>query len=366
MKKAFLFTALLLLVSYFSNAQDIKEKEPTKKVAPDEKNGPQEKKGISKIQDDRIMFLNAYNFDFGNTSLASNYVGHINLFSPSLSKQETSESREKIKMKQERFGWGFNTGILKINYNQKDSSNRFQNYRENVFISPFDELKDGTKFLRQINNFKVETKTTVWSFYVQPTFELTKASGSQHIYAHFHSELLAAKWSSTTNIINVQESKDTGVYTQSAYPDIVIRSRISSEVSNSSNTLSGYFGVGFTFDLKPWERGSFFFQPTIGYTTNKPGASSTDISNSIRLGAGVRSGSVFGKTWNSFYLVRAYYTHSIAKTTSDKGATIVLGVDVRGLFPLYAPQYAAYIGLNVGFDSILDLVQGKDGKSEEE
>ncbi len=323
-----------------------------------------EKAGISKIQDDRIMFLNAYNFDFGNTSMSSNYVGHINLFSPSLNKKGTTE----IKMKTERFGWGFNTGILKINYNQKDSSNKFQNFKENVFISPFDELKDSVRFLKQINNYKVETSTTVWSFYVQPLFELTKASGKQHIYVHAHTELLATKWSSTTSIVNVQESPDTATFTKAAYPNIVIRNRISNDVSTSTNTLSGYFGLGFTFDLQPWEKGSFFFQPTLGYTTNKPSASSTDITNNIRTGMpGVRSASnVIGKNWNSFYLVRAYYTHSIAKTPEKDGSTIVLGMDVRGLFPFYAPQYAAYVGLNVGLDSILDLIKGtsKSGSSE--
>lgn len=37
-------------------------------------------------------------------------------------------------------------------------------------------------------------------------------------------------------------------------------------------------------------------------------------------------------------------------------------MDIRGLFPFYAPQYAAYIGLNVGLDSILDLIGGTTGK----
>lgn len=329
------------------------------------KSAENEKKGVSKIQDDRIMFLNAYNFDFGNTSLSSNYVGHINLFSPSLNKKEIGS---EITMKTERFGWGFNTGILKINYNQKDSSNKFQNFKENVFISPFDELKDSVRFLKQINNYKVETSTTVWSFYVQPLLELTKASGKQHIYVHAHTELLATKWSSTTSIVNVQESSDTAIFTKAAYPNIVIRNRISNEVSTSTNTLSGYFGLGFTFDLQPWEKGSFFFQPTLGYTTNKPSASSTDITNNIRTGApGIRSSSnVLSKNWNSFYLVRAYYTHSIAKTPDKDGSTIVLGMDVRGLFPFYAPQYAAYVGLNVGLDSILDLIKGTSKSSSSE
>jgi hypothetical protein len=345
MKRAFfmLLIGILFVVSAFAQ----KEEEG-------------KKSGINKIQDNRIMFLNAYNFDFGNTSVSSNYVGHLNLFSPSLNKKD-KETESEITMNDERWGWGFNTGILKINYNQKDSSNTFKNFKENVFINPFDELKDSIKYLKQVNNYKVETKNTVWSFYVQPTFELTKASNMQHIYIHGHAELLAIHWSSSTSIVNVKQ--DTGLYTKAAYPNFVIRSRLSDQISSSSNTLSGYFGAGVTFDLKPWSKGSFFFQPTLGFTTNKPSSSSTDIATSIQLGSrDPKASSVLGKTWNSFYLVRAYYTHAISKTPERDGSTIVIAMDIRGFFPVYAPQYAAYIGLNVGLDSILDLIKGTNSK----
>lgn len=338
MKRRVILLTIGLTVSFFSFAQ-------------------QPKTGVSKTQNNRLMLLNAYNFDFGSTSLSSNYVGHLNLFSPSLNKIHNITSAN-ISMKEERWGLGFNTGILKINYNQKDSSNVFQNFRDNVFISPFDELKDSLKYLKQINNYKVETKNAVWSFYVQPTFEITKASNEQHVYLHGHAELYATKWTSKTSIVNVKQ--DTGLYTIANSSGLVLRTRLSEEVSSSSNSISGYFGLGVTFDLKPWEKGSFFFQPTLGFTTNKPSASSIAIASSIRTGA-TRGGasSVYAKNWNSFYLVRAYYTHLIAKTANREGSTIIVGMDIRGFFPVYAPQYAAYIGLNLGLDSVLELIKGK-------
>lgn len=120
---------------------------------------------VSEVQNKRIMFLNAYNFDFGNTSPSSNYVGHLNLFCPSITKT----------------GWGFNTGIMKINYNQKDSDNVYRNFRENVFINPFDELKDSIRYLRQINSFKSETQNTLWSFYIQGMKELTNVSAKNRV-----------------------------------------------------------------------------------------------------------------------------------------------------------------------------------------
>lgn len=154
---------------------------------------------------------------------------------------------------------------------------------------------------------------------------------------------------------------DTALFTLPASNGFVIRDNISSEIKNSRNTLSGYFGAGLTFDLQPWEGGSFFFQPTIGFTTNKPSINSIDLSSTTLLPAGIgqpKRSPVFGKTWNPFYLVRASYTHIVNKD-SEKSSTLVLGIDIRGLFPYYAPQYAAYIGLNVGVDSVLELVKGK-------
>jgi hypothetical protein len=310
--------------------------------------------GVNLVQNYRLMYLSAYNFDFGNTSVSSNYVGHLNIFSPSLNKRVP----KSLSVINQNYGWGFNTGILKINYNQKDSSNRFQNFKENVFISSFDELKDSIKYLKQINNYKVETRSTVWSFYVQPTFELTKAGSTQHVYLHGHAELLASKWTSKTSIININQ--DTGMFNKLKDTSFLIRSRLSNEISTSSNSISGYFGAGVTFDLQPWEKGNFFFQPTIGVTTNRPSPSSTDVGSSIRQTGTRRDAAttVIGKAWNSFYLVRAYYTHSISDTTNNKGATIIVGMDIRGFFPFYSPQYAAYIGLNVGLDSVIDLIKG--------
>lgn len=282
-----------------------------------------------------IKILNAYNFDFGATSLSSNYVGHLNLFAPSLNKKKK---------------WGFNTGIMKINYGQKDTSNSSGTIiRENVFINPFDTLAVGLKYLKQFNSYKTELKNTVWSFYAQPLYELTTKGSEQHVYAHVHLELLASKWSSTTTITNVKQ--DTGVITNLINTP-VLRSGLTSNNTYTVNSLSGYFGTGFTFDLKPWDGSSFFFQPTIGITSNTPSPASTDIGSNIRSSSVKRGESI--RNWRVFYLVRASY-----RQTLSKDATVIVGMDIRGLLPLYAPQYAAFVGLNLGLDSILGLLGGK-------
>lgn len=288
----------------------------------------------------RIMYLNAYNFDFSD-KLASNYVGHLNLFSPSSSKNKK---------------WGYNTGILKINYAQKDTNtNSGAVLRENVFINLFDTLASGVKYLRQINRYKTEKRNTVWSFYFQPTYELTNKEDDFHVYAHGHIELLASKWSILTSVSNIQQ--DTVAFNPPADTPL-IRYNLSSNNDYTVNSLSGYFGAGFTLDTKPWENGRFFFQPTAGVTSNKPSSASIDInSGTVRYSNGVRGPSNYERenrrTWYGFYLIRAYYTHIIAK----EKATAVVGVDIRGLLPFYSPQYAVYAGLNLSFDSIFGLLK---------
>lgn len=284
----------------------------------------------------RIMLLNAYNFDFGSTSLKSNYVGHLNFFAPHLGKNSR---------------WGFNSGIMKINYGLKDStSTGFTSAPENILLSPFDSIKPGLKYLREINSYKTEKSNVVWSFYVQPTFEILRKSKTknQRIYLHLHMELLASKWMATTSITNLK--RDTSILPPN-FTASVFRNNLTSTNTYTINSLSGYFGAGFTFDLIPWKDGGFFFQPTLGVTSNAPSLSSVDIATGLGPNSFNRESP---RTWRGFYLVRANYRHLLSKD-----ATVVIGMDIRGLLPLYNPQYAAFVGLNLGLDSILSLIGGE-------
>ncbi len=312
------------------------------KVAEKKKEEKSEEDKTGDLSDrNRIMLLNAYNFDFGSTSLKSNYVGHLNFFAPHLGKNSR---------------WGFNSGIMKINYGQKDSTGTgFASAPENVLLSPFDTIKAGLKYLREINSYKTEKSNVVWSFYVQPTFEIIRKSKTknQRIYFHLHMELLASKWTSTTTIVNLK--RDTSILPQN-FSTAVFRNNLNSTNTYSVNSLSGYFGAGVTFDLIPWKDGGFFFQPTIGLTSNAPSLSSVDIATGLSTNSFNKENP---RTWRSFYLVRANYRHLLSKD-----ATVNIGMDIRGLLPLYNPQYAAFVGLNLGLDSILGLIGGdkKDKK----
>jgi hypothetical protein len=282
-----------------------------------------------KEQKGSMMYLNAFNFDFGNTGSQSNYVGHLNVYRPDL------QSR-----------WGVNAGIMKVNYTQDDSTINERHVIENVLINPYEELKDNSKYLKQINSYKTKRTNTVWSLYVQPLYRLTNPDIKSAVYAHGHLELLPTKWSSKTTITNIRQ--DTATYLPS--PSFVARTILSTTSSYTINGVYGYFGFGFTFDLQLWEKAKFFIQPTIGTTSNFPQPASIDINSSTFPD----HKNPERDKWSSFYLVRAYFTQEI-----NDNSKIVIGTDIRGMFPLYAPLYAAYVGLNLSLDKVLELIKGK-------
>ena len=285
--------------------------------------GKMDKEIVRKTTEDRVMFLNGANFDFSG-KLAANYVGHFNILAPDIDKSER---------------WGFNTGIMRLNYFNVDTL-RERTTIENVLLDPlYPELKTGDRYLRQLSKYSTVVKNSVWCFYVQPMYRLTEKSGRSAIYAHAHAELLAKKFSAVTKIKMMKQ--DT--LTVGTDENLVARADVGEEYTYSSTSLDGYFGLGLTFDLVSGEKSSFFFQPTFGVTTDNP----IEVNGAVLA---TRSYSRADDPMRGFYLVRAYYTHVV----SDN-ATLNIGTDIRGILPKFDPLYAAYIGVNVNMEGVLNL-----------
>jgi len=257
----------------------------------------------------RFSFLNAYNFDF-SSKLTSNYVGHVN--------------------------------VMKISYsggNLDSTSNSFNNYvHENVLIHPLDSIKTGTKYLQEYNKYTQSKQNTVWSFYAQFLMKVNSDPDNQ-IFLHIHTELLVNDWTATTKITNVQQ--DTAVINSTK--NFYARPDIGSTIVYKTTLLNGYFGAGATFDLKISDKSRIFIQPTVGITTSKPNFASTDINSNVIF---VKSDGV-----GAFYLGRVNYENTVTKSL-----TIVLGTDIRGLFPTYPPMYAAYVGAKLDISAISKLI----------
>ena len=280
-------------------------------------------KGNSAQLNDRFMYLNAVDFDFTNNK--AGYVGHFNIYSPP---------------PKDRF-FGFNAGILKINYTNNDSIMRTRT--DSVKIKPLDELSVGSKYLRQFNEYKRKVKNTSFSIYFQPLLELP-TTGKSKLLIHGHIELLVTKYETTT-FINTLQQDTTAISIIEDIPEDA-HEILNKKNVTSQTLLNGYFGGGITGDLYFTDTARLFVQGTIGSTTNSPHPSSVN-------------GNFYYKTsdernWHGFYLIRAYFRYKMTK-----GSELILGTDIRGLLPRYEPYYAVYAGINLTIDKITDLFNNK-------
>jgi hypothetical protein len=264
------------------------------------------------ISQNKLLFLNAANFDFSN-DFSVKYVGHVNIFSPSFSNGN----------------WGLNTGIMKLNYLDGDTATFYA--KENKLIRPLDKLDNGDPYLHQMNKYEKKLQRTNWSFYLQPTLKVGNG-----IFIHGHMELFVTKLTEMTRISTTDQ--DTLLFDNSMN-GFVARSILDTLTISKKTYLSGYFGGGFTFSLVPWENGSLFVQGTTGITIDKPSQFAGELGRTRQ-----KEASVYG-----FYLFRVYY----AQKLSENNSTLILGTDIRGLFPSYNPLYSAYVGVNIDINSVV-------------
>lgn len=288
----------------------------------------------------KLMYLNAYNFDF-NSSLKSNYLGHFNVLLPP----------------KKKYSWGVNLGVMKINYNNNfDDDSIFA--MQNVLINPLDSIRPGTKYIKEFNKYKSTYQNTGWSIYIQPMFQINSDINSK-IYLHGHIELFINNWSVTTTFTNIQKDtvKIDANNTRGGY------FYAPSNFISNKTLYNGYFGAGLTFDLCPWETSSLFIQGTIGWTTNFPqSASVADLVNKTNAAMNgptiisTRGGVPYSQINSSkkgsiFYLSRVYLKQDISSSS-----TIIIGADIRGIFPEYNPLYAVYVGLNLDLTVLAKLL----------
>ncbi len=297
------------------------------------------KKAVRKANENRLMYLNAGTFDFLESKI--NYVGHVNIFAPNATIEKDTR-------------FGFNTGIMKLNYwmNNGTVDTLMQQRRyQNVSLNPLKTLDSGGKYLRQSNTYTTRIKNTVYSFYAQPMIDIIeKGSSDAQIYFHLHGELLVSRYEAKTTLVN--NLTDTNIYAGNENGrDIGLRDYLPAEVVYNRTYLNGYFGGGFTFNCIPWKEGTFFFQPTFGVTTDNP----YDVQRTLLSGMP----RPVNRIWSGFYLVRAYYTHTLSAD-----ANVVLGTDIRGLLPTFDPAYAAYVGVNLSVGAAMKLIGVSTGSDE--
>ena len=292
-----------------------------------------------------ITLLNAAHFDFEKNSNTS-YVGILNAFAPDL-----------IKLFWKKVSVGVNTGLMKVNYSKSgDSVNSTLYVRENVLFSPFDTVKQGTKYLAQFNKYLNVAKNTTFSFYAQPLVRLSRATNKKaEIFAHGHFDFFVSKWTINTTISNIRQ--DTLTISASEAPAdfrLVNKfSTISDPVMYTSvqSLMSYYYGFGATFRLQPWAGTEIFMQPTFG--------------NFIEYGRSVAETILLTKSSTAketaetrrFYLTRAHLKQKLSSSIE-----LVIGTEFRGIWPRTGqvaekPLFANYIGITLKLEALKELLR---------
>ncbi|MFM2231180.1 MAG: hypothetical protein RL607_2438 [Bacteroidota bacterium] len=268
----------------------------------------------------RYTFLNAVNFDFNDNK--TNYVGHFNIYVPSIEKNR----------------WGINVGILKVNYQTRDSIINYAT--QNVLQQPLDVPDaDGETYLQMYNRSATTTQVTATSFYAQLLWKTSKV-GKATIYLHAHAELLYTQYRVNTYLKTLQQDTIT-IGTQNPAPDPTsLVKRLDTTTSKTVHLASPHFGVGSTIDFNFKDDCTLFLQPTVGVALNYVN----------RFPAQDADGNYTLQTYSKaqgFFMVRTYFQYNTSSATQ-----IILGTDIRGMLPDQQPYFAAYVGLNVGIDKL--------------
>ncbi len=273
----------------------------------------------------KYLYLNGFNFDFNNSD-KSRYVGHLNIYVPA------------------KTSWGYNTGILKLNYQSKDTVVSYQ--KDNVLKNPLQDIKTDSTYQKQYNRYSTYAKTSSFSAYFQLLYKIARFDDNfkgTTIYFHLHSDLSSTKYEinsriKTLDTLNVKY-KDASDFPENTI-DLILPQR-----NFNINLLNGNFGLGATLDLKFLDNCSLFVQPTIGIAVRHKEL--TSELEQIKTPLPIVNNNV-----STFFLFRSYFEYNVSQLSQ-----LVVGIDVRGKIPNQLVFYSIYAGVNIGIDELGKLLQ---------
>ncbi len=282
------------------------------------------------IDDVELIYINAVNFDFGNTKNDVSYFGHINYFF-NIKKDDELTSKHFI-----------NTGLMKVNY-YSDNLNKgsFHQY-DNVLENPLDPTTPGSPYIREYNQYDFDIKMSSYSAYLQYLYKIGNKYNS--IFLHLHGELLLTNFDANVNITTLQETPST-LPTEQIIPVVPY---LEKETSFSSQDIGGYFGAGLTGKFKFGGKKdnststNYFIQGTIGGSNTKinPKLFEQNTNNPPK----------FEETTGAkpFFIIHSYFENNLT------GINLIIGTQIRGNFST-APLYTFYAGLCTSLDKVREL-----------
>lgn len=360
---------LFLLVAMIGVSQQVV------KPAPDSTNSTKKLAADSNFYNG-ITFLNAFNFDFSN-KFSTSYLGEFNIFAP-----HAFAGNSKVHNQNNKARFGLNAGFEKVNYttgdiNGNDSSQSLY-FHQKVLINPLDlykatnsindTIKSGAWYWRQLNKYTFTASNVVFSSYFEFLWNSNLLSDDSDknvgLYLNFHTEFLVNSFTKTANIQNIAQDS-VQVKNNQTHQGAGFLYYQTNQILSNYNFVSPFFGLGFTGYIKPFKKKKnihIFGEVIWGIAKNTPNFKDL-LGDSIPPALnGTYSGlTAYNSEWNAFYLVKVEFIDKITKNSD-----LIIGYNQRGIFnQITYPQWAAYIGLNLGLDPILNAIIG-DGKANSE
>jgi len=324
------------------------------------KNDTAEKGTRTILASNKIMLLNAFNFDF-SSNLSASYLGLFNVYAPRLIPCKIHHPIFR-KITIDRIG--MNAGIQKSKYdNNLDSASasyKYLNMLQNSldYYQPADTLRTGAKYTAYYNKYNVTYTNSEMSFFVQfmGRLNFTKdhsKTGTAQLYLHLHIELVANDLTQQVSYQHIAADSSRTVSAANHPADFYINNP-DNPVMTRQKVLSSYLGLGLTFTARPFKKDFFMVQGTFGWAINTPDFKELSQFTPKKQKETDASGPFFYLSgWRSFFLVKSTFMHQF-----NEDSQIVIGfterVPITG--QIYT-QYAAYVGLNLGIEHIVNTVK---------
>lgn len=278
-----------------------------------------------------FTYVNAINFDFGNTKSSTSYLGHLNYFF-NVSKKNNIVTKHYI-----------NTGLLKSNYYSAGINEGSFNQVDNVLQNPNDPISEGTIYNKEFNKYDVKVKLNTFSGYFQYFY---KFSNFESLYAHLHGELMVSNYETNVKITTINTSQEV-VLENNVIP---VTNYINKDNTFSKQNIGAYFGAGLTakmkfdFGITDSTKVNYFLQATSGLSNTQlnPKFYPTS-SNNLPIydeNDGVQA----------FYIIHSYFENNIT------GIKLIIGGHIRGNYTT-APLYNFYVGINTNLENLKKIFQ---------
>lgn len=282
-------------------------------------------------EDEKLMFLVGYNFDFEKTNASNGYMGHLNIKFP---------VGERFKI---------NAGLMKINYSSNSNRDEFRTDNRKLHPLGTSGGTADTKYISQYNKYALSVKTSSYGAYFQPMYRITR---DLHVHGHF--ELLVSQAEFGAQASTIQSDTLDLPSLPEDVEKLKLQNTLNYDRRGKATFYAGYFGVGLTGDFVITKKDNYylkyFIQGTTGLTNNQlndsPKRFEANGNEFVDRDLSFNVNPEFNEKY--FFIVSTYVN------ASYDGIRLYVGAEIRGVYQL-APIHIFYAGVNLDLYKIASV-----------